>query len=984
MTKRKPAEYVIIVVCLAVVVFICQIYSRFLAQRIYQESSHHLKETFTQVNTTFSALVSKNWRILRGWEEYIQEIAAVDTEAFQTYIRKEKQDWSFTDFYFLSGDGNYMTADGRSGYLNLGRELETLVEGRENVVLDGSLPDADKIIIFAVPVTEGSYQGFSYTAIAISFNIQDLADALDIQSFSGQGKCYVSYGDGRIIFSSQVEEEQPYNLLAYLKKNQVLGEKTAEQVGQDWKDGASGVIRYRVGAKEYYLSYQPVGFSDWVMHGIVPVEAINSNMNMLTTVTMLVMAAIFTLIAANIVLLVISSNKRDIQKKNMEVRYREKLFDLLAQNTKDIFLLFSPETFAAEYVSQNLEQMFGIRAEEVRKDVRTLMATLVEGEATFSRENLSTIPKGATWTCEKIRHHCQTQERRWFKEMLYHAPEEEADRFVAVLSDRTIERQMTATLEEALDMTRAANEAKSNFLSNMSHDIRTPMNAIVGFSALLGRDADKPEKVREYTRKIMASSQHLLGLINDILDMSKIESGKTSLHITEFNLATLLDEIYTMLLPQANAKKQTFELHTKGVLPELLLGDKLRLNQILINLLSNAVKYTQEGGKVGLMVQNLEQKLRNYVHLQFVIWDNGYGMKEDFIEIIFEPFARENASYIKDIQGTGLGMAITKNIVDLMGGSISVKSKLGEGSTFTVDLEFALCEEELDADFWKEHQITKLLVVDDEEEICENILDIMADTGVQVVWVTEGRLAVEKAADARDRQEDYDIILVDWKMPDMDGVETARQIRAKVGPDIPILILTAYNFEEIEEEAKEAGIQMFLSKPFFLSAFRRALAEIYQKQEIGQAIRQKEEQRKQQSASLAGLRVLAAEDNEINAEILAELLGMEGIHCELAANGQEVVEKFLQSAPGDYDFIFMDVQMPVMDGYEATRKIRLSNHPEAGVIPIIAMTANAFEEDVQKALSVGMNIHTSKPIDMEKVKAAIYQLKKGEGQKAVD
>lgn len=840
-SKWGTGESLFLLVCLTIVLMISHLYSVFFSRRVYQESAYHLQEIFSQVNTNFTTLVSRNWKILNGWEAYISLTAGRDEQAVEDYLEEARKSWGFTDFYFLSETGEYMTAEGDRGSLNMGKVLEKLVVQRKDIVFNGSFSDMDNSIIFAVPVQEGVHRGFTYTAAAISFNQQDLAEALDIRAFSGRAGCFVTHGDGRILFSSVPEESRLRNLLHFVEKNELIDRKGQEEIAGDWKEGRADVIRYRKGETAYYLAYQPVGFSDWMIHGIVPVEVVNSNMGQVTTVTMVVIGIIFTVIAVSIVWLILVRSKRHIREKNIEVRYREKLLDLLTQNTNDIFILFSPKDFSAEYVSRNVEQVFGIPAEVVRKDIRALSVTLVEQETTFSMENLTAIPQGGTWTVEKERHNCRTQERLWFKEMLYHAPMgdtadgEDTDRFVAVLSDRTLEKKMYVTLEETLGVAKAANEAKSNFLANMSHDIRTPMNAIVGFTTLLEREADRVESVKEYAGKISDASQHLLGLISDILDMSRIESGKTSLDHAEFSLQLLLDEICSMILPQARGRGQRFEIQNNDLRQELLVGDKMHLKQILLNLLSNALKYTGEGGWILLQVHRMEPTNRNHERIQFVVSDNGFGMKEEFLSCIFEPFIRENRPRVKEIQGSGLGMALTKNIVDLMGGSISVKSSLGEGSTFTVELEFALAE-------------------------------------------------------SGDR--------------------------------------------ELPEEIVEEG----------------------------------------EGCSVAGLHILAAEDHEINAEILTELLKLEGITCDLAGNGEEAVARFLQSEPGTYDMIFMDIQMPLMDGYEAARLIRGSSHPEAGRIPIIAMTAHAFEEDVQRVLAAGMDAHTAKPIDMEHLKATIRSL----------
>ncbi|MDE7035590.1 MAG: response regulator, partial [Eubacteriales bacterium] len=413
---------------------------------------------------------------------------------------------------------------------------------------------------------------------------------------------------------------------------------------------------------------------------------------------------------------------------------------------------------------------------EGRQDVRRLV--FAEGENVFvtdrdpfPADGLSAIPQGGIWSGELDVLHVRTYELRRFKKLLRRCNFEGKEQFILMLSDRTKERQMYETLGEALHTAKAANEAKSNFLANMSHDIRTPMNAVVGFSVLLGRDAEDPEKVREYTRKIAASSQHLLGLINDILDMSKIESGKTSLNMSQFSLPGLIDELHTMMLPQARAQNQEFDLYTKGALPDLLLGDKLRLSQVLINLLSNAVKYTQDGGHISLTVESLGQNPPNHEHLRFIVADNGYGMSEGFMTTIFDPFAREVTDATRGIQGTGLGMAITKNIIDLMGGTVTVESEPGAGSTFTVEVEMAAAGSQHDDGFWQRHGLLRLLVADDEDQICENIVGAMAGTGVEICCVQSGQEAVQQAAEAQAAGQGFDLVLIDWRMPGMDGLE---------------------------------------------------------------------------------------------------------------------------------------------------------------------------------------------------------------------
>lgn len=530
-------------------------------------------------------------------------------------------------------------------------------------------------------------------------------------------------------------------------------------------------------------------------------------------------------------------------------------------------------------------------------------------------------------------------------------------------------------LAEALQAAQAANNSKTTFLSNMSHDIRTPMNAILGFTALLEKDAGNEGKVREYTKKITASGRHLLSLINDVLDVSKIESGKVVLTIGEFNLSSLITSVDAIIRPAAKDKRQTFEVSVTGIKQERLIGDETRINQILIKLLSNAVKYTQEEGHIWFRIIGLNQRSGQYAHIRIEVEDNGYGMSEDYLKVIFDAFTRAENSTTNKVQGTGLGMAITKNLVELMGGSIEVKSEEGKGSLFTVELELRIAEQDTDADFWKKHKLTRLLVVDDEEETCRNIQYLMKDTEVSVDMLNSGENAADIIYEALAEGNPYHMVLLDWKMPGIDGMETARRIRDRVPENLPILLLTAHDWDSIEEEALRAGINGFLAKPFFVSALKEKITEM---QEEDNAFARKGEN-DAEPVSLEGRNFLVAEDNEINAEILQEILSMEGASCEIAVNGALAVARFAEAAPGEFDAILMDVQMPVMNGYEATRQIRALEREDAGTVPIIAMTANAFAEDVRDALNAGMNAHISKPVDLELLKKTINLYIRKEG-----
>lgn len=536
-----------------------------------------------------------------------------------------------------------------------------------------------------------------------------------------------------------------------------------------------------------------------------------------------------------------------------------------------------------------------------------------------------------------------------------------------IRKDREAEREIhNRQLKEALQTAQIANNSKTTFLSNMSHDIRTPMNAILGFATLLAKDVENPEKVREYTKKITASGQHLLSLINDVLDISKIESGKVVLTIGEFALNDMIASIDAIIRPAANAKGQNFDIAVTGIKHEHLIGDETRLNQILINLLSNAVKYTPEGGSIWLRIIGLNQHSSQYERIRIEVEDNGYGMTPEFLETIFDAFTRAENSTTNKVQGTGLGMAITKNIVELMGGIIEVYSQVDQGSMFTVDLELRIPENAADEQFWSQKGISKILVTDDETDVCETIRSLMEDTGVQVDTARSGDEALRLRVCARESGKDYDVVLLDWKMPGMNGIETARRMKEECAGEVRILLMTAYDWDELQEEAMSVGIDGFLAKPFFVSAFKEKIQEISEEQ--GMDGRHTEVL---VSGSLAGRHFLVAEDNEINAEIIEELLDIEEATCEIVGNGKLAVERFAGAGPGCFDAVLMDIQMPVMNGYEASKAIRALDREDAKLIPIVAMTANAFAEDVRNAMEAGMDAHIAKPVDMELLKQTL-------------
>ena len=513
-------------------------------------------------------------------------------------------------------------------------------------------------------------------------------------------------------------------------------------------------------------------------------------------------------------------------------------------------------------------------------------------------------------------------------------------------------------LQDALLVAQKANDAKRDFLSRMSHEIRTPMNAIIGMSAIAFNYLDDKKRTADYLSKITFSSKHLLMLLNDVLDMSKIENGKLNIRQELFDLKNLVTSLADINYGLATAKGLSFEIVISGFKDELLLGDSMRVNQILLNLLSNAIKFTPKGGSVRLEIRML-RSASDKIWLRFIVKDSGIGMKKEFLEHLYEPFEQADNGIARKYGGTGLGMAITKNLVAIMDGTIEVESQEGAGTTFMVDLPFGVSK--VDKKTAAEMEEMRVLVVDDDNDTCEHAVVLLKGMGVNVDWALNGFEAIEKVRSAcEDDGRCYDVCFIDWCMPELDGIETARRMRRYVGPDVLIIIISAYDWSGIEEQAKAAGVNAFIAKPFFASNLYNTLLTVSRKPELGfSAVGNKE------TYDFGGKKVLLVEDNELNMEIASELLKFVNLQVEHAENGKVAVDIFRNSKEKEYALIFMDIQMPLMNGYDAARCIRSSEHPAAGTIPIIAMTANAFNDDVQAAFDAGMNGHLAKPIDVE-------------------
>lgn len=805
-----------------------------LSNDLFQASSQSIEQIYEEVAETLKNITEARWTYLSQAGDFIGVSSKTNSEEeTKEYIAKLKKNTGFSDFYLLDQSGNYITLDGAKGYIELGDELFSLIDDKENIVVDGSLPNRDNMFFYAVRTDDGTYGDFNYSAVAFGYDLNAISNLLSVDAFEGKSDAYLIRLNGRVGTNVGTVKADIRNMLSFLGECGLSQEKISS-ISKGFEDGSVDTIQVKIDGTDYYFSYQQAGFNGWILASLTPTAIADKSLDIVRTTSFSMMAVLGgSLILCILIVLGYWAYHSTKSRKKLS-RERELIFEAASTHMDEIFMLYDIKSKMALYVSPNVERMLGIKPEDVYQDERVFHSCF---STDIHEELLGQLKPGDSLYRELEMHNAQTGEVRPYSLELYRQDGKNEDLAVVTLVDNTQELKARQEIVEAANAARSANEAKSTFLSNMSHDIRTPMNAVVGFTKLLDANAENPEKVRDYSKKILDSSNHLLGLINDILDISKIESGKTILSSEEVNLSELANEISDMMRPLYEAKNQSFNLHISSVANESVFVDKVRLTQVLQNLLSNAIKYTQEEGKIDFYIDKLDYNANNELaKYRFIVKDNGMGISKEFQKKIFEPFSREMNSTVNKIQGTGLGLAITKNIIDLMGGSITLTSTPNKGSKFEV-------------------------------------------------------------------------------------------------------ILTLRAGEKKEE-----------------------------------AIKPKDET---QEISIKGLKILAAEDNALNSEILVDLLQMEGVEIDVAENGVEVVKKFEEAEENHYDLILMDVQMPKMNGYEATKAIRASKKEEGKRIPIIAMTANAFAEDVQIAMQVGMNAYLTKPIDMNALKSTVSKTLRG-------
>ena len=936
--------------------------------------------------------------------ELMTEDDLSDLEHMQAYQTHMKRLFVLEKFAFVDTDGLI--------YTSLGMQTDIDQYHFDYLTLDGpdisikNLESEDKKVIIAVPV-HMSFQGKELVVCFMEIDMKEMLSGVSMDAQEdGATFCNIYTSDGialtdTVLGGLAVED----NLLEALRNADFDAGYSHETFAQDFADGKSGEICFTYNGIKETLSYVPVTGTNWFLTYLIRESVITENISAIsdgilrrsmiqTVITLVIMIAMFVYILrqayknARLTLEKETANAENRVKQEEMERQLALQNELLAQKQQQqeqtrMITALASDYWSVYYLDLDTDDGVCYQAhDDVENGFRVgdrfkyLASVTAYAKANIKEEYLEEFlrfiqPENVKARLKEqrviaFRYMVHRHGRDTWEEVRFAGvrhPEDRNDHlvhavgacFVDVDQETRKSMEQQQALQEALKDAETASRAKTAFLSNMSHEIRTPMNAIIGLNNIALNDPTISETTREYLEKIGTSAHHLLGIINDILDMSRIESGRLTIKNEEFSFSKALEQVNTIISGQCRDKGLTYECRTKGQIDEYYIGDDMKLRQVMINILGNAVKFTPEGGTVSFFIEDVARR-DDKATLRFIISDTGIGMSKEFLPRLFDAFTQEDSSSTNKYGSTGLGMPITKSIVELMNGNIEVDSEKGKGTTFTVTITLIQADHrsasENDIEL-QPHEMS-VLVIDDDRIACEHAEVILRQVGVSCETVTSGREAVDMVKMRHARRDDYSLILVDWKMPEMDGVETTRQIRAIVRPDTPIIILTAYNWDDIEQEAREAGVDTFAAKPLFAGTVM---------DEFREAFKSKKAKLVQETVDLKGRRVLLAEDVQVNAEIMMMVLSMREMEVEHAENGRIAVEMFAGHEEGYYDAILMDMRMPEMDGLEATRTIREMNRNDAKTIPVIALTANAFDEDVQRSMQAGLDAHLSKPVE---------------------
>ena len=960
-----------------------------LAGRREQVVANNLREKISMIHTALDLMTEEDLR---------------DEEHLRAYQSKMKSFFNLEKFAFVDTDGLIYTSLGTQTDIDqYSFDYLTLSEPEISI----KNPESDeKQVIIAVPV-EMTFEGKELTVCFMEIDMQEMLAGVSMNAQkNGATYCNIYTSDGIALSNTVLGGlAQEGNLLVAIRKARIERGYSYDQFVRDFQEGNAGKISFTYEDIKETLSYVPVQGTNWLLTYLIRESIISDHVSTISNgiitrsviqslLTVVVLLSLFVFIIRqtrkNAQLMLekeTSDTENRIKREEMEQRLQlqeellaqkkqqeeqNRMITALASDYWSVYYLDLDQDEGVCYQAhEDLEN--GYKAGERFPYVDTFAAYADRNIKEEYREDFLRFiqpenVKAQLQTQRVIAHRYMVHRHgvdAW-EEVRFAGVRHIEDRddhmvhavgacFVDVDLETRKSMEQNQALQEALTAATSANKAKTAFLSNMSHEIRTPMNAIIGLDNIALSDPNISAQTREHLEKIGTSAHHLLGIINDILNMSRIESGRMTIKNEEFSFQKALAQVNTIISGQCREKGLEYECRTFGRIDEYYIGDDMKLRQVLLNILGNAVKFTPEGGKVTFHIEDVA-RMDNKATLRFTIRDTGIGMSKEYLPKLFEAFSQEDTSATNQYGSTGLGMPITKSIIELMNGHVEVESEKGKGTTFTVTITLGQSNLHAVSDDdpgLPAHEIN-VLVIDDDPIACEHASLVLGQIGVSCDTVLNGRDAIERVKMRHARREDYDLILVDWKMPEMDGLETTRQIRAIVGKSTPIIILTSYTWEDIIDEAKEAGVDTFATKPLFASTVM---------DEFRTAFRQKNVKLERKTANLKGRRVLLAEDVDVNAEIMMMVLSMREMEVEHAENGRVAVEMYEKHEPGYYDAVLMDMRMPEMDGLEATKAIRASGKEDAKVIPIIALTANAFDEDVQRSMQAGLNAHLSKPVE---------------------
>jgi signal transduction histidine kinase/DNA-binding response OmpR family regulator len=949
----------VISVIAAFVVFIWGNYNRAMSISI-----NSLKDATTQsANRIDDVMANAKNEIILMADLYEEMLNSPDVTVEDLCTLEEKSDYDYIDF--VNTDGVDLNQTGETVDVSDRDYFKDAMNGNSGVtaVFDSRFT-GETLIIFYTPL----YYNDSQIGVLLGHYTEQKMSSILANTFFGEdSRTFLCNRDGIIIAcgdnihsSMSLFDEDIFH--APLNTDVEASLKSALLANSEYEFQYEGTK----GTGNAYVT--PLTQSDWLFIQTFPSQVTSQFVSDANTAGVILLAE---LVGISVVCFVIVQIANSIQKKRLIAENKEKSYVVNGiTQLFGSFVLVDLEKESYQYLAnskprQNLIALSG-PYEPWRKYVSDLLYKEEERTQLYALLGLnklrSQLNEETPYLC--FEHQIQADEETWDSlnmiclERVDGLPTKILFTYQDVTRVKKRELQSYKALQEAYQAVDSANQAKSSFLSNMSHDIRTPMNAIMGMTAIAAMHINNPDRVKDCLNKITLSSQHLLSLINEVLDMSKIESGKMIFAEEEFSLSDVVERTISIFLPQTEANKQNFRVNIANIVHEEVIGDSMRLQQIFVNILGNSVKFTPEGGDITVTIYEKPSGMNGCGRYEFIFEDTGIGMESDFLDHLFEPFSRATDSRISKIEGTGLGMPIVKNIVALMNGEIEVESKLNEGTKFTVTVYLKLNHSKHD-DVSGLKDLT-VLVADDDRFSCESACSILDEIGMVSDWVLTGDEAIAKIGKAHEDCKDYAAVILDWKMPDKDGIQTAREIRKLVGDDVPIIILSAFDYSSIEQEAREAGINAFIAKPLFRSRLVYVMKSL---------MLEKPEETSDMdilhSKDYSGKRVLLVEDNEINMEIAVELLGQTGISVDTAENGQVALTRVTQTPPGYYDLIFMDIQMPVMNGYEATAAIRASGREDLKTIPIVAMSADVFMDDVKHAQDSGMNGHVGKPVKIE-------------------